>query len=74
MEDSFLTQTLIDCIIDRYESDEILEILGIDAEDLCRILEDKILDSIEKFDVPLYGGNDSEQPIRPIEEVFEEGC
>ena len=54
MEDVFLTQQLLDRITARYESDEILELLGIDSEELCRILGELLLDNLEKFDVNIY--------------------
>jgi hypothetical protein len=54
MEDDYLTQAVIGAIVDRYEMEEILDILNIDAESLVKLLNDQILDNLDRFDVPNY--------------------
>ena len=54
MEDDYFTQAVIGAIVDRYEMEEILDILNIDAESLVKLLNDQILDNLDRFDVPNY--------------------
>jgi hypothetical protein len=39
-------------ILDRYEVEEILDILGVDADILFDLLEDRIRENINRFDIP----------------------
>lgn len=44
-----MTEELVDIISCAYTTDEILDILDMDTKDLCKALEERILDNIYKF-------------------------
>jgi hypothetical protein len=52
--DEELTWNMREYILDRYEIEEILDILGLDADAVFDYLEDTIKENIDKFDIPTY--------------------